>query len=455
MTQTATLAVNRIILGDAATTMTNLPDNSISCLITSPPYYGMRLYSGTEQTQALGGNPQCDHEWTAHDAGEFCYLCSAWRGALGHEPTVELYLEHLVEIFRVAKQKLRSDGVFYLNVGDCYCGSGSPGGDFRGGGRGDDYLRPYGRAGIGLKGKDLCLVPEKLVAALQMDGWYLRDRIAWVKRNARPESTEDRRTNIWEFVYMLTKTGHYYYDTFAVQERSSETSDLWRIARNVITANPTPLGYQLCKRCKQVYAKTDWDVLEAVEAPPRNYSGLRRPNHGDVGERAHKKHFTRRCACGATDWLTHTATFPKDLVKQLILAGCPAWVCSKCGKPRVRIVETIDKVNQQWGERRTNPWAFCDKREMPQKDILTPVKKTVGWTDCGCGAGFRPGIVLDMFFGSGTSGLVAENLGRDWLGIEVSEDYRRLADYRIRHECKRPPTPITELPTRLKEVTLR
>lgn len=424
MTQTATLAVNRIILGDAATTMMTLQDDAISCITTSPPFYGMRLYSGSEQTQALGGNPHCGHEWTAHDSGEFCHVCSAWRGALGLEPLVELYVEHLVEIFRIARRKLRSDGVFYLNVGDCFCGSGSPGGDFRSGGKGDDYLRPYNRSGDGLNPKDLCLVPWKLIAALQEDGWYIRDCIVWLKRSRKPDSATDRRSNTWEPVFQLTKSANYWYDGEAVREPNSPQSDCegGRNARNVIVANPEPLGYQLCNKCKKIYDRREYGGLETVTIPSKNYSGgLTRPNSGSVGERAHKEHTSKRCVCGAIDWLTHSATFPQALVEELVLAGCPPWICRSCGKPRARLTR---KIGDEHSERRV----------------------TVGWSDCGCGAGFTPGIVLDCFAGSGTSPLVAENLGRDWLAVEVSEDYCRLADRRISQERRRPPTPITELP---------
>jgi len=232
---------NWIFKGDARS-MWELPNECVQMVCTSPPYWSLRKYSG-EQDLIWGGDKDCEHKWEdetiKHDAlrhrpsekcivgseknpairpgskviSGFCSLCGAWRGALGLEPTIELYLQHLIEIMREIRRVLRKDGVFFLNIGDSYAGSGSPGGDFRDGKGGDEYLRPYNRKGGVLKPKDLCLVPFRVAISAQEDGWWVRSVIIWSKNNPMPSSSTDRPTVSHEYILMLTKSGKSLYWT--------------------------------------------------------------------------------------------------------------------------------------------------------------------------------------------------------------------------------------------------
>jgi DNA modification methylase len=224
-----------------------LLDESVQTAVTSPPYWGLRKYSG-EQDLVWGDN-HCEHEWgdlipnpmvksgkhgpasiltkTADaqhavrkesNQGSFCSLCGAWKGAYGLEPTPEMYVQHTIEILREIRRVLRRNGVCFLNLGDSYAGSGSPGGDFRNGKGGDEYLRPYNRKGGTLKPKDLCLIPFRVAIAAQEDGWWVRSDIIWSKPNPMPESVTDRPTNSHEYILMLTKSARYYWDADAVRE---------------------------------------------------------------------------------------------------------------------------------------------------------------------------------------------------------------------------------------------
>lgn len=130
----------------------------------------------------------------------------------------------------------------------------------------------------------------------------------------------------------------------------------------------------------------------------------------------------------------HFAVYPMKLCRRPILSSCPAQVCVKCGKPRIRITNRKGEIVQQWGERKKKPW-FNDKREMPQKVIKEGIYETVGWSDCGCNAGFEAGIVLDPMCGSGTTLIVAQKLGRKWIGIDINRDYVEMAKARLRKEC--------------------
>lgn len=235
---------NRILIGDVRERLQELPDGSVHCCVTSPPYFGLRSY-GTAP-QAWGGDPRCAHEWgdyfrrdargtgdsTLHSpvppavnridrVGSICSRCGAWRGELGSEPSPEMYVEHLVEVFREVRRGLRKDGTLWLVLGDSYAsawacsrrnliGNGSPADGRR-------AARPNRLHG-GLKEKDLCGVPWRVALALQADGWYLRSDIIWAKNAPMPENVRDRPTKAHEYVFFFAKNTRYYYDATAIAE---------------------------------------------------------------------------------------------------------------------------------------------------------------------------------------------------------------------------------------------
>lgn len=171
--------------GDALQVLQQLPSNSAQCVVTSPPYWGLRDYAIEDQ--------------------------------IGLEPTLPQFINRLVTVFRELRRVLKDDGVFWLNIGDGYT-SGNRGW------RAPDKKNPARAMTVrpntpaGLKPKDLLGVPWKLALALQEDGWYLRADIVWNKPNAMPESVKDRPTRAHEYVFMLTKNERYYYDHQAVLE---------------------------------------------------------------------------------------------------------------------------------------------------------------------------------------------------------------------------------------------
>lgn len=243
---------------DCREILPQLPDNSVQCVVTSPPYWGLRKYAGNQGM--VWGDDHCDHQWSSvrlqfhkgqvpdskwkadvavADAGNAtmgtsCSLCGAWKGPLGLEPTPEDYVSHIVQIFREVRRVLRKDGVAFLNIGDSYAsGKGTcfnPGGGSNSL-EGHAHLKEKGAYPLnrgnkstlesqGLKPKDLCLIPFRLAIALQEDGWWVRSIIHWVKTNPMPESVRDRPTDAVEYILMLTKAGKYYWDADAVKEQS-------------------------------------------------------------------------------------------------------------------------------------------------------------------------------------------------------------------------------------------
>lgn len=194
-----------ILEGDALKVLSQLRSNSVQCVITSPPYWGLRDYG--------------------------------YEGQIGLEQTLPQFIFHLVAVFEEVKRVLRDDGVLWLNIGDGYT-SGNRGY------RAPDKKNPARAMSVrpdtpeGLKPKDLMGIPWRLALALQDAGWYLRTDIVWHKPNAMPESVKDRPTRSHEFLFMLTKTERYYYDHEAVKEETADRK--LRNLRSVWSINTQP-----------------------------------------------------------------------------------------------------------------------------------------------------------------------------------------------------------------------
>jgi DNA modification methylase len=223
-----------------------LADNTVQCVVTSPPYWGLRKYAG-EQELVWEGSRGCGHEWaginmafhkgqvpdgkwknqtSVSEAGNAmsntCSLCGAWRGAYGLEPTIEMYVQHSILILKEIRRVLKPDGVCFWNIGDSY--SSQPGQRKTTDKAGKKQETNAGasttpsRCDPGLKSKDLCLIPARIALAAQADGWWVRSDIIWSKPNPMPESVRDRPTDAYEHILMLTKSARYYWNAEAVKE---------------------------------------------------------------------------------------------------------------------------------------------------------------------------------------------------------------------------------------------
>src|SRR5215217_570216 len=168
----------RVLVGDARDRLQGLPDESIHCVATSPPYFGLRNY------------------------GE--------AGQIGLEATPEAYVAKLVAVFREVRRVLRSDGTCWLNLGDSYASGGNGVGSGKQLTNVGSWMPPK-KAPAGLKPKDLIGIPWRVAFALQADGWYLRQDIIWAKPNPMPESVRDRCTKAHEYLFLLSKSQTYYY----------------------------------------------------------------------------------------------------------------------------------------------------------------------------------------------------------------------------------------------------
>jgi len=198
---------NVIYQGNSLDVLKTLPDNSIDCCITSPPYYGLRDYG-------------CD-------------------GQIGLEETPEQFVSSLMDVFNQVKRVLKPEGTLWFNMGDSYAGNNSRASNNGRAGFGNEREIVVNRTGEGLKSKDLIGVPWMCAFALRSNGWYLRQDIIWHKPNPMPESVTDRCTKAHEYIFLMSKSAKYYYDQLSIKE-DCKTFDNSNRDRDTTKLNNTP-----------------------------------------------------------------------------------------------------------------------------------------------------------------------------------------------------------------------
>lgn len=372
-----------------------LPDHSVQCVVTSPPYWGLRNYQG--DPQIWNDNFDCDHEWgnvkkDIEGPGQSCQRCDAWLGQLGLEPMPQMFVAHLVEVFREVWRVLRDDGTFWLNLGDSY--ASIPGG--------------------GLKSKDLVGIPWRVAFALQEDGWYLRSDIVWQKMNPMPESVRDRPTRAHEYIFLLTKRPKYFYDHEAIKEPlvgpDRQVPEGFGGAKGSGQDSSGPSG-------GRTYSGNAYDASQLT--------GRNKRSVWTVNTKPYK---------GA-----HFAVFSTELITPCVLAGTSEkGRCPMCGTPWERHVEREalqpDAVVGDGRKDLHGPTYSRHKQRVPGGQSLVSTKKIGETWHAGCGCpehGPVPCTVLDPFSGSATTGVVALDHGRAYVGLDVNESYADLAVARL------------------------
>ena len=330
---------------------------------------------------------------------------------IGLEQTPEEYIAAMVEVFRCVRDVLADDGTLWLNIGDSYS-TGTSAARQQSTNPGVGANRPeaqnsVGRIGNppGCKTKDLIGIPWMLAFALRADGWYLRQDIIWHKPNPMPESVRDRCTKAHEYIFLLSKSDRYFFDSEAIKEPSAQPD---RVRHDRFGGNK---------------------YIEGVKhSDGSTFTGSSTRNRRSVWT------VTTKPYKGA-----HFATFPPDLIEPCILAGSSEkGHCPECGSKWVRQVAKTKSFESGSGRsgnqiQGKQDLKASDKNSTP--DIrMGPVvhTETIGWEpSCSCGHDPVPDIVLDPFMGSGTTAQVSIQHGRQYLGCELNSEYKALQDERI------------------------
>lgn len=384
----------QLYTGNSYSVLRKLPDKSVHCCVTSPPYFNLRDY-GTGQW--FGGDPDCMHrsgDQTADNKNKSvfrpgvrpgsntsfftCMLCGAERKdfQIGVESSLSQYIGRLVKVFREVRRVLRDDGTLWVNMGDTYNAGRNENSQ-------DDANLP------GLKPKDLIGVPWELAFALRADGWYLRADIIWSKYNNLPSSVRDRPSIAHEYIFMLSKSQRYFYDLEAVRVPSR-----MKISADLDT---------------KVNLRSVWDV------PTKPYKEA------------------------------HFAVFPDTLIEPCIKAGAShKGCCDQCGSPMVRQIEVTsiprNELPRDHPDYRPNIYPRKSDKSVRKHLETEPSEgqryssiKTIGWErSCDC-EDFKsvPCVVLDPFNGSGTTGLVALRNGCHYIGIDLNPEYVAMTENRL------------------------
>lgn len=332
------LPINEVLVGDAREQLRRLASESIDCVMTSPPYHLLRRYNGGK------------HE-------------------IGGTISIGDYVAEIASVMREVRRILKPSGSVWLNLGDSFS-------------RAEQYGAPP---------KSLLLGPERIALALSDDGWTIRGKVIWAKRNPMPTSAKDRLACTWEPIFHLTKGRDYFFDLDAIRQTcSGPGQQRCRPPKNV-----TPAG-------RRAPSKEPWrgplagNQSGLAQMRGRGLSGhVLGKNPGDVW---------RLSTSGFRS--DHHAAFPPELVERPILSTCPEAVCATCGL--------------LW-------------RRSPLPQMLGSLAiRGVLRKSCGCEKrDHEPGVVLDPFIGAGTTGLVAERLKRRWIGIELNPSFAQLARDRI------------------------
>jgi len=421
-----------VVRANALDYLKQMQDESVDCVVTSPPYYGLRFYEGADTV--WGGENNCEHEFkvnTHYTSGQSdkatttspieglekkwvegsCLKCGAWKGQLGLEPTVDMFIDHLLLITKEIKRVLKKTGTFFLNINDTYSGSHC--------GRGDNtlfqntrrkyiadqiYNKPSPQAHSRIPEKSLMLVPERLaIRMVDEQGWILRNKIIWFKPNGLPSSAKDRFTNKWEYIFFFVKSKKYYFDLDAVRVPLKKT-------------NYKPFNYRVREAIMGRLNQKFGSMYSASEEEKARYD-----RHG---VRVYNSKYTLDMYLSPQDpiylkqKLVRVASrevakelFPNDQEKQQEIVN---FVHDHYSNPKGANPGDVHQVN-------TKAHKFAHFAVFPEA-LVEPLIKA------GCP---ENGVVLDPFAGSGTTGVVAKKLNRDAILIEISEKYVEIIKQRL------------------------
>jgi site-specific DNA-methyltransferase (adenine-specific) len=379
-----------------------LDDETIDMLMTSPPYYQLRHY-GTDPI-----------EW---DDGEY---------QLGLEPTIEMFVNHLCDIFDDVKRVLKSYGSVWVNIGDTYAG-GTPG---VGGDTGKHKSKDGSVWGASTRFKSIkpdwmlpdgcvCGVPWRFAIEMCNRGWTLRNDNIWWKPNAMPDSAKTRFTSDHEYVFFFTKMNKGYY--FEQQLEPHKVID---------RRSKDKLGKRIVGRTTYFKGEYQRGAYLGQGLHGKNKRTVWRVNTKPSG-------------------VKHYATYPEKLVATPIKAGCPLYVCTQCGMPLVKVWKRIQDSRPPDSEYENGRTLEGWQSPAYSHRLGDAVFKDQGYAGCDCNADFEPGVVIDPFAGIGTTLITAYKLDRHFIGFELSKEFYEIAKMRLKEAMSN--TKITDFMTKPKK----
>ena len=388
-----------------------LADKSIHAAITSPPYFGLRKYEGAQ-----------DVEWPAGVYAPMtgcppCVEVPAMRACLGNEPTIEAFIWHLLLVMRELKRVLRDDGTCWINLGDSYSGSGK--GQTPNGCNDPKNNKTRGikldRNQDEIEGGNLLAIPHRFALAAQADGWVLRNDCVWHKKSAMPESVSGwkfqdgqlrrgswRHTRAQEFVFQFTKGMGYWSDSEIVKEAAIHEGAVISLGdKSFSKGQASGAGVNASGNGNaETYQVPSGRNPRSVFSPsPSPYSGA------------------------------HFATFPKELIRPLILSSVPRRCCPECGQGWAAVVESQRMKRSELAKTdvryRPNDYNGSYGEINGRADAGYTFSQTTGYRPtCNCGReDYTQGICLDPFVGSGTTLEVASECGVQAIGLDISFQY--------------------------------
>jgi len=476
-----------LYLGDACACLRRLPSRSVHCVVTSPPYFGLRSYAeaerfageteasswATERAARCNRKQNCDSTirfvshvrrverkvggvvveayWIGMVDAESRWSNGSWC-SLGAEDTPDClgwatgtlcgkcYVCHMVEVFAEVKRVLRDDGTLWLNLGDTY---GQPS---RWGGRLETPCKQQSNVGThsqhikpnpntGLPSNNLIGIPWRIALALQADGWILRQDTIWYSPNKMPESVQNRCTKSHEHIFILTKTQDYYFDNVAIQEPAKST---WKDTHFLPTSNK-----ELTATTPTAATTASWNNRNGIVRGKRRCGGSNfgktglpdgsaaagaqlRPYDGGDPYLVNKRDVWIVPTVGYSG--AHFAVYSSRLITPCILAstsehGC----CAECGRQHERVVVKTGAIKTEGESEFERDRSYRWSRNGVDSTLDSGIAQqgTVGWRKvCGCQIDIvAPCTVLDPFVGSGTTVATALELGRAGAGIDLSEKY--------------------------------
>lgn len=433
--------VDKIYQGNNIDIIKKMPPKSINCIVTSPPYFNFRSYD--VEPVIFDGDQKCEHVWEEYtrkgvsggktpyvsrkgkenlaivddEKQAFCKKCGAWRGSLGREPKIDLYIKHLCDLFDECKRVLTDDGSLWVNIGDGY-----------------NQDENDENADISIPLKSRMFIPWRFAIEMLNRGWICRNEVIWHKSNPIPSSITTKMTPDYEPFFWFVKSNNPLYwvnkktlEIIVKKPNSKKEGVDWGYTFCKLCKGTGVYESNTCKQCKGTGKKIEnyWIVYDYYYNQLR--SALKQPKAKSKNATNKAKGYGNPTYSGfewdasnydsknmRTVWNIayepikekHFAPFPTELVRRPLIGTCPERVCTKCGIPEIQIYDYIlenGKVK----------------------------RKFIGYAKCNCKEPFKKGIIFDPFIGSGTTAIVAIKNSRNYCGTELSKKYVKIIENRI------------------------